>query len=606
MFQKQNTTPRSLIGDFARFNGQLVLFLVILTLGVHLAAPAEGAKGTARTNAFALDTHQVVRPRFFADLAVSDPRFVEPSGNRALDAEERGGIAFTLENRGKGAADGVEIALVLLTDTAHLTYSQTTQIGSLASGASKAVEIPVTAGFDVANGTTSFRVVVSEKWGFEPDPFTATFETQAFVPPQLAIDDRNIGINDDREGDSYGNNNSRIELKETVEVTAAVQNIGAGEAEGVKAEVSIEGEGRDIYYNSPSTIFELGDIPPGDYKKFTFAFSTNNRYQRTDLPITVKVAERRGRYGLTKPLGLKVDTPIKSVRDVVVTKIEGPRGTVTPVAPQLTSPADGVPQNAVPQFSGAVAVIFGIEEYRSAPAATFANRDATVFYEYAKSVLGVPERNIYLATNELATKGTFDKLLGEDGWIARRVTPGETEVFLFYSGHGAPTADKSTYLIPQDADPNYAKTTGVALTQLYESLHQLKARHVTVFIDACFSGAGRPIQKEQPPMLLADARPIFATIEGVLAYGNMTVMTASTGAQISSGYREQKHGLFTFYLLMGLHGEADANGDKAVTAGELGDYLKTHIPGKALELYDREQTPTVQTNAPERALVRFR
>ena len=260
----------------------------------------------------------------------------------------------------------------------------------------------------------------------------------------------------------------------------------------------------------------------------------------------------------------------------------------------------------MPQFSDAVAVIFGIEEYRFVPNATFANRDATIFYDYAKSVFGIPERNIHLATNELATKGTFDKVFGEDGWIARRVTPGETEVFVFYSGHGAPALDKSPYIIPQDGDPNYAKTTGVALSKLYESLSKLKAKHVTVFIDACFSGAGRPIKREQKPMLLADARPVFVTIEGPLAYGNMSIMTASTGAQISSGYPEQKHGLFTFYLLMGLHGEADLNGDKAVTVGELNDYLERHIPDKALELYDREQTPTVQTNEPERVIVQFK
>jgi hypothetical protein len=546
------------------------------------------------------------RPPFFADLEVSNPRFVEPSGNRALDAEERGRIVFTLENRGRGVAEEVDVSLVLLTDATRLTYPKTTQIGSLASEAKKEVEIPVTANLDVAAGTATFRIAVSEKWGFEPDPFTITFDTKAFVPPQLVIDDANIGIDDDKQGDSYGDNDSKIELKETIEVTVAVQNTGAGDAEGVKAEVTIEGEGQDIYYNSPSAIFELGNIPAGDYKQFTFAFSTNNRYKRRDLPITVNITESKGKYGLTKLLGLTVDTPIKSSRDVVVTKIEQPQRTVTLTAPILTSLADKAPTNAIPQFSDAVAVIFGIEEYRSAPPATFANRDATIFYDYAKSVFGIPERNIHLATNELATKGTFDKVFGEDGWISRRVTPNETEVFLFYSGHGAPSTDKSQYLIPQDADPNYAKTTGVALNQLYESLNKLKAKHVMIFIDACFSGAGRPIEKEQKPMLLADARPIFVTVEGPLAYGNMTVMTASTGAQISSGYPDQKHGLFTFYLLMGLHGEADLNSDKAVTVGELKNYLEKNIPDKALELYDREQTPVVQTNEVGRVIVQFK
>jgi hypothetical protein len=578
-------------------NTKAACLLVAKSLGT---SDSEAGKGKLKVQPSG--TH----PRFFADLEVLNPRFLELSLNRALDAEERGRITFTLENRGRGAAEEIEVSLVLLTDTAHLTYPQTTQLGSLVSEAKKEVEIPVTAGLNVADGTATVRIVVSEKWGFEPDPFTVTFDTKAFVPPNLVIDDANIGIDDDRQGDSYGDNDSKIELKETIEVTVAVQNRGAGNAEGVEAEVTIEGEGQNIYYNSDSTTFQLGNIPAGDYKKFTFAFSTNNRYKQKDLPITVKVSESKGKYGLTKPLGLTVDTPNKSSRDVIVTKIEQPQRTVTLTAPTLTSLADRAPANAVPQFSDAVAVIFGIEEYRSAPPATFANRDATIFYDYAKTVFGIPERNIHLATNELATKGTFDKVFGEDGWISRRVTPNETEVFLFYSGHGAPSTDKSPYLIPQDADPNYAKTTGVALNELYESLNKLKAKHVTIFIDACFSGAGRPIERDQKPMLLADARPIFVTVEGPLAYGNMTVMTASTGAQISSGYRDQKHGLFTFYLLMGLHGEADLNSDKAVTVGELKNYLEKNIPDKALELYDREQTPVVQTNEVGRVIVQFK
>jgi len=198
MFRKQITILA--MQDFAGFNRQSVLFLVIFTLCGLAAVPAEGVKRSVLTNDFLLNTsipvksakilcsrttlyltparHPPHAPRFFADLAVSNPRFVEPSSNRALDAEERGHIAFTLENHGRGRAEEVEVALVLLTDTAYLTYPKTTQLDSLTSGESKTIEIPVTAGFDVVDGTTTFRIAVSEKWGFEPHPFTVTFESR--------------------------------------------------------------------------------------------------------------------------------------------------------------------------------------------------------------------------------------------------------------------------------------------------------------------------------------------------------------------------------------------------------------------------------------------
>jgi len=287
-------------------------------------------------------------------------------------------------------------------------------------------------------------------------------------------------------------------------------------------------------------------------------------------------------------------------------------------APAFTDAADRirVPQNAVPQFKDALAVILGIETYREkdVPPANFAKRDALSFYEYARSVFGIPEPNIQLATDELASMGTFDKIFNEHGWLSRAVRPGETEVFIFYSGHGAPAFKKSEegnsvsqlpYLIPYDASPNYALATGVSLQEICDRLSTLGAKHVTLFIDACFSGGARPINDDPPPMLLADARPIFTTVEGIARHSNITLITASEGAEISSGHPLQRHGLFSYYLMTGLQGEADANNDRAITVRELVDYLQDEVRDRAWKLYERKQTPTLQTSNPNRVLARF-
>jgi hypothetical protein len=42
----------------------------------------------------------------------------------------------------------------------------------------------------------------------------------------------------------------------------------------------------------------------------------------------------------------------------------------------------------------AVAIVIGIEKYRSVPAADFANRDASIFVDYATRALGIPRENI--------------------------------------------------------------------------------------------------------------------------------------------------------------------------------------------------------------------
>ena len=68
------------------------------------------------------------------------------------------------------------------------------------------------------------------------------------------------------------------------------------------------------------------------------------------------------------------------------------------------------------------------------------------------------------------------------------------------------------------------------------------------------------------------------------------VFSSSLGNQISSGFKEAKNGLFSYYLMKGLEGKADKNNDRKITNGELEEYLNLNISKKASEL-GREQNP---------------
>ncbi len=58
---------------------------------------------------------------------------------------------------------------------------------------------------------------------------------------------------------------------------------------------------------------------------------------------------------------------------------------------------------------------------------------------------------------------------------------------------------------------------------------------------------------------------------------NVTLLAAATGAQLSSTYDAAQHGLFSYWLMKGLEGEAEANGDRRITAGELHDYVSKRV-----------------------------
>ena len=154
--------------------------------------------------------------------------------------------------------------------------------------------------------------------------------------------------------------------------------------------------------------------------------------------------------------------------------------------------------------------------------------------------------------------------------------------------------------MPWDGDANYPTQTGFSLSRLYEELARLNARSVTVFLDACFSGLTR-----DNAALLAGARPLVLSVENpVLASENMIVFAAASGSQISSSYPEKKHGLFTYFLLKALRGDADEDGDGVVTVEEAEAYIVENV-GRTAGQLDREQTPQVLGLRKNRSLVRY-
>ncbi|MEO2003404.1 MAG: hypothetical protein ABGY41_04850, partial [Candidatus Poribacteria bacterium] len=58
--------------------------------------------------------------------------------------------------------------------------------------------------------------------------------------------------------------------------------------------------------------------------------------------------------------------------------------------------------------------------------------------------------------------------------------------------------------------------------------------------------------------LLVAARPIrIVTSEVSDRPDNFTVFSVAKGDQISSGFKEARHGIFSYYLMKGLEGKAD-------------------------------------------------
>jgi hypothetical protein len=255
-----------------------------------------------------------------------------------------------------------------------------------------------------------------------------------------------------------------------------------------------------------------------------------------------------------------------------------------------------------PKNANAIAIVVSNQTYRhrDVPKVSYAGNDAEAMRQYLVKTLGYMDRNVITLRN--ATKATLEAWFGSrdnnQGRLFDMVRKGQSDVFVFYSGHGVPGEDRNGYLLPVDGDPGKAQLTGYGIETLAMNVSNSGARSTYLALDTCFSGLS------QAGSLVSAASGIYLSpkLPGMTA--NSVVLTAADGKQIASWDRGAQLGLFTRHLLEGLLGKADeksGDSDGNVTVAEIKNYLQSEVAYQARRLYGRDQTPQVM-GAPSRVL----
>ena len=210
---------------------------------------------------------------------------------------------------------------------------------------------------------------------------------------------------------------------------------------------------------------------------------------------------------------------------------------------------------------------------------------------------------------ELAAAPLFDR--GATGEALRRLVTDdlarlgpEDSLVLFFAGHGftrthhlSNAVIKTGYIIPADGDaPTGSASTWVRLDSWLSDVARLRAKHILVILDACYSGVAldavvtwRGIDGGQ-----IDAEPLSQ----LRARQSRRVITSALENQraLDTG-PVPDHSLFTGCLIEALTGGLARDGKREVTGSELGQYVQRRVttyPGSrqtpdygALELDDR-------------------
>ncbi len=238
-----------------------------------------------------------------------------------------------------------------------------------------------------------------------------------------------------------------------------------------------------------------------------------------------------------------------------------------------------IPQNGRLEDSTTFAVIIANEKYNSVSSVPYAENDGAVLSKYLVNAIGLPEEHVKVYNN--ATFGNMAAALRHMDNLSLAFGD-KLNLILYYAGHGVPDEQtRRCMLLPVDGDATIPETC-YDVDKLYSVLGGYNANSVVVMMDACFCGSVRG-----DDMLFA-SRGVRIKSSHSSPTGNMVVFSASQGDESAFPFDQERHGLFTYYLLKKLQ---ESQGD--VTLGELGDYLVEQVKRQSVVSNGKLQTPVV-------------
>ena len=241
------------------------------------------------------------------------------------------------------------------------------------------------------------------------------------------------------------------------------------------------------------------------------------------------------------------------------------------------------------------AVIVGISKYKNvALNLKYADRDAERLYQLLLTPHGGHFQKEYVCklTNKEATKGNVTRALRS--FLKKPAR--EDLVIIYFACHGSPDPDRpgNVYLLTHDCDPQDIAGTALPMDDINRALKDtLLSEKVIIFADTCHSAAiGGGIRSRA---VTENTQLINRYLQHISQARKGTALLTSAEANEVS-FEDKKwgggHGVFTYYLLRGLRGEADANNNGFVAVGELFEYVRENVKNAT----NHRQHPSIGTN----------
>lgn len=226
-------------------------------------------------------------------------------------------------------------------------------------------------------------------------------------------------------------------------------------------------------------------------------------------------------------------------------------------------------------FGQSWAVVVGIDDYQKVGKLRYAVNDAKAVKQMLQDKYGFSEDHIFTLYDNKATKSGILQMIGDE--LPYKIGDRD-RLLIYFAGHGESSLDNG-YLIPVDYRQGEYRASAISMTELKDILKDIKAKHIYMVLDACYSGMffttrAAGVEKEHPRYL-----------QEITKRKARQALTAGGKEPVNDG-GYKNHSAFTGTFLEALStGIADYNGDGIITASEINAYIQPKVAEIA------EQTP---------------
>ncbi len=363
------------------------------------------------------------------------------------------------------------------------------------------------------------------------------------------------------------NSNLILEGGERVRVRVDVVNTGDRELQQVTA--SLTGSPA-LLGQFPTTTLSAGKMQPGQSRSLEFVATLPQSIQTQKAELHVTVSDQDVETPPPQTIALSVQTPSVAVDDV-----------------------DHVPATTDFRRPHAYLLSIGIGSYRDPQLSIrrYGASDAEMVATYFQSLGGLPASNIRLLQDWKALRPDIDEALLD--WLPPHMSR-DAVVFVYFAGLATVSSAGEVFLIPYDGTLN-TTSRAYPLKDLEAAFARLKAQQIVFFFDGSV-------------VRLGSEKSGKATAPKWTPSGHgSNYILATGGLERALEDEKHRHGLFTYYLLRALRGDADTNRDGEVTLEETAAYLSQKVLWASKAHHNREQRPIalppLKSSEPSGALV---